>query len=128
LYTSVNNPQENDVDEFIEYLNIPKLTDADRDRMEGPLSYEECKKALDTFQNNKAAGEDGFTVEFYTFIFDLLGHDLVASFNVAYDANELTISQRRGVITLIPKQHSQKFRTTWLPTWPQACAKHANTD
>ena len=35
--------------------------------MEGPLSYEECKKALDTFQNNKAPGEDGFTVEFHTF-------------------------------------------------------------
>ena len=69
LYTSAYNPQENDVDEFIEYLKIPKLTDADRDRMEGPLSYEECKKALDTFQNNKAPGEDGFTVEFYTFFF-----------------------------------------------------------
>ena len=79
MYTSVTNPQENDVDEFIEYLKIPKLADADRDRMEGPLSYEECKKALDTFQNNKAPGEDGFTVEFYTFFFDLLGHDLVAS-------------------------------------------------
>ena len=72
--------------------------------MEGPLSYEDCKKALDTFQNNKAPGEDGFTVEFYTFFFDLLGHDLVASFNAAYDANELAISQRRGVTTLIPKE------------------------
>ena len=59
MYASVNNPQENDVDEFTEYLKIPKLTDADRDRIEGPLSYEECKKALDTFQNNKAPGEDG---------------------------------------------------------------------
>ena len=68
-HPSQNNPQENDVDEFIEYLKISKLTDTDRDRMEGPLSYEECKKALDTFQNNKAPGEDGFTVEFYTFFF-----------------------------------------------------------
>jgi len=36
LFASVNDPQENDVDEFIEYLKIPKVTDADRDRMEGP--------------------------------------------------------------------------------------------
>ena len=42
LYASVNNLQENDVDEFIEHLKIPKLTDEDRDRMEGPLSYKEC--------------------------------------------------------------------------------------
>ena len=91
--------------EFIEHLKIPKLTDEDRDRMEGPLSYEECKKALDTIQNSKAPGEHGFTVEFYTFFFfDLLGHDLVASFNAAFDANKLSISQRRGIITLIPKE------------------------
>ena len=36
--------------------------------------------------------------------FELLGHHLIASFNEAYEANELTISQRRGVITLIPKE------------------------
>ena len=116
LYASANNSQENNVDEFTEHLKIPKLSDADRDRIEGPLSYEECKKALDTFQNNKAPGEDGFTVEFYMFFFDLLGHDLVASFNAAYDANELTISQRRGVITLIPKEDGSLLElSNWRP-------------
>ena len=116
MYASANNSQENNVDEFTEHLKIPKLSDADRDRIEGPLSYEECKKALDTFQNNKAPGEDGFTVEFYMFFFDLLGHDLVASFNAAYDANELTISQRRGVITLIPKEDGSLLElSNWRP-------------
>ena len=113
MYSSVNNSQENDIDEFIEHLKIPKLTDEDRD---GQLSYEECKKALETFQNNKAPGEDGFTVEFYKFFFDLLDHDLVASFNAAYDANELSISQRRGVITLIPKEDGSLLElTNWRP-------------
>lgn len=113
LYASANNSQENNVDEFTEHLKIPKLSDADRDGIEGPLSYEECKKALDTFQNNKAPGEDGFTVEFYMFFFDLLGHDLVASFNAA---NELTISQRRGVITLIPKEDGSLLElSNWRP-------------
>ena len=60
LYASANNSQENNVDEFTEHLKIPKLSDADRDRIEGPLSYEEWKafdslewsfmmKALDIF-------------------------------------------------------------------------------
>jgi len=48
--------------------------------------------------------EDGFTVEFYNFLFELLGHNLVESFNEAYETNELSISQRRGIITLIPKE------------------------
>ena len=69
-------------------------------------------------ENNKAPGEDGFTVEFYMFLFffDLLGCDLVASFNAAYDANELTISQRRGVITLIPKEDGSLLElSNWRP-------------
>ena len=88
---------------FIEHLDIPKLTDEERDRIEGPITLQECKLVLDTFQANKSPGEDGFTVEFYKYFVGLLGADLVASFNAASDANELSISQRRGVITLIPK-------------------------
>ena len=72
--------------------------------MEGPLSYEECKNVLESFQNDKSPGEDGFTVEFYKLFYDLLGEILVTSLNEAYEENELTISQRRGIITLLPKK------------------------
>ena len=41
---------------------------------------------------------------FINFFFELLGHNHVESFNEAYEANELSISQRRGIITLIPKE------------------------
>ena len=50
------------------------------------------------------------------FFFDLLGHDLVANFNAAYDANELTISRRRGVITLIAKEDGSLLElSNWRP-------------
>jgi len=42
--------------------------------------YEECKKILETFQNDKAQREDGFTVKFYTYFFELLGNNLIASY------------------------------------------------
>ena len=70
--------------------------------LKGPLTYDECKQVLETFQNSP--GEDGFTVEFNKFFFELLGHNLIESFNEAYEANELSISQRRGIVTLIPKK------------------------
>ena len=54
---------------------------------------------------DKSPGEDVFTAEFHQFFFELLGHHLIASLNEAYEANTLTISQRRGVITLIPKEN-----------------------
>ena len=38
--------------------------------------------------------------------FDLLGQDLIDSFNVSYRAGEMAPWQRRGVITLIPKEDS----------------------
>ena len=116
LYMSTDGTTQDDYDQYIQDLSLPRLSDEERDNMEGLLTYEECKKVLETFQNDKSPGEDGFTVEFYKFFFELLGHDLIASFNEAYEANELTISQRRGVITLIPKEDGSLMDlSNWRP-------------
>ena len=73
-------------------------------------TYDECK------ENDKAPGEDGFTVEFYTYFFELLGNDLIASFNEAHEKGELSISQRRGLITLIPKEDGSLLDlSNWRP-------------
>ena len=46
------------------------------------------------------------TAEFYKHFFHLVGTDLINSLNQAFEVGELSISQRRGVITLIPKEDS----------------------
>ena len=116
LYMSVDTTTQVDYDEYIRDLSLPRLSDEERDSMEGLLTYEECKKVLETFQKDKSPGEDGFTFEFYQFFFELLGHHLIASLNEAYEANELTISQRRGVITLIPKEDGSLLDlSNWRP-------------
>ena len=49
-------------------------------------------------------------------LFDLLGRDLVDSFNSAYNKGEMSISQRRGVISLFPKEDSDlKLLNNWRP-------------
>jgi len=73
------NLEQKHFDNFIEPLTSPKLTTEDRKKMEGPLSLEECRKALDTFESDKTPGEDWFTVEFYRTFFDLIGQGLVAA-------------------------------------------------
>ena len=75
-----------------------------QETLEGPLTYGECKKIVETSQNENVPGKDGFTVEFYTYHFELLGNDIMASFNEAHEKGALSISQRRGIITLIPKE------------------------
>ena len=58
----------------------------------------------------------GFTAEFYKHFFDLIGFDLIQSLNQAFEEGELSISQRRGVITLIPKEDSDLLDIqNWRP-------------
>lgn len=116
LYTSDLTFSETAYDTFIDNVDSPKLSEDVQETLEGPLTYEECKKILETFQNDKAPGEDGFTVEFYTYFFELLGNDLIASFNEAYEQGEFSISQRRGIITLIPKEDGSLLDlSNWRP-------------
>ena len=41
-----------DHDEYIQDLSLPRLSDEERDNMEGLLTCLECKKVLETFQND----------------------------------------------------------------------------
>ena len=80
------------------------------------LSFLENATILETFHNDEAPGKDGLTVEFYTYFFVLLGNDLIASFNEAHEKGELSISQRRGIITLIPKEDGSLLDlSNWRP-------------
>ena len=82
----------------------------------GDITLKECKDILSTFSSGKSPGEDGFTWEFYNCFFNLLGQDLVNSFNASYRAGEMAPSQRRGVITLIPKEDSDlSSLANWRP-------------
>ena len=66
----------------------------------------------------KSPDEDGFSVEFYQFVFELLGQEFHDSINASQDENELSISQRRGVITLTPKDDANlKDLSSWHRTY-----------
>ena len=68
-----------DFDEFVKDIEIPKLDNDEKDELEGLFTLKECKNVLETFEDNKSPGEDGFTAEFYKYFFDLLGIDLINS-------------------------------------------------
>ena len=71
---------------------------------EGVMSVHECELALITMENNKTPGTDGLTPEFYRYSWNLLGSFMVSSFNYAFRNGTLSISQRQGIISLIPKK------------------------
>ena len=58
--------------------------------------------------NNKTPGSDGFTIELYRFFWSAIGPIMVDSFNYAFENGEMSISQKRGIISLIPKKDKEK--------------------
>ena len=102
--------------DFVHSVKLPKLNDDDKENLEGELTIAECRLILKSFNLGKSPGEDGFTAEFYMKFFELLASNLVESLNTAYSRGELSISQRRGVVTLIPKADSDTLKlTNWRP-------------
>ena len=49
--------------------DTPVLSEEAKFSLEGPLTLQEIKLALQNMQNNKSPGTDGFTVEFFKFCF-----------------------------------------------------------
>lgn len=64
------NVSETVYDTFIENVKLAKHLEHVQGTLRGPLMCEDCKKIPETFENDKALGEDGFTVKFYTSFFD----------------------------------------------------------
>ena len=88
----------------------------ERDSLEHDFTYEELKEVMSSFSDNKTPGEDGFTKEFYKFFYDLIWRDLLNSYEAAFQNGSLSISQRRGIITLIPKADGDlKELSNWHP-------------
>ena len=93
---------------FFNPENVSPLSQEEKESCEGLLSENECFNAIKEFKNNKSPGTDGFTAEFYKFFWPELKTEMTSSFNYAFQNGSLSISQRRGIISLIPKKNKDK--------------------
>ena len=84
------------------------------DTCEGLLTLKEYASSLNQFKNNKTPGSDGFTIEFYRFFWNAIGQVMVDSFNYGFENGEMSITQKRGIISLIP-QKDKKYLKNWRP-------------
>ncbi|KAJ8043484.1 hypothetical protein HOLleu_10583 [Holothuria leucospilota] len=96
-----------DVDEGLQKSlldNIDKTPSKDQnDELGSLLTVDELWKAVAKMKGGKAPGSDGIPVEFYKRFWGIVGHDLRDVFFSAFLAGSLSLSQRTGVITLLPK-------------------------
>ena len=94
---------------YLQEGSCPKLDQVDRERCEGAITKEECEQALKAMMNNKAASVSGFTKEFFCLFWDELGSMVVDYINEARRDGIFFATQRRGVLTILPKKGDQKL-------------------
>ena len=107
-------PESANLEHLFDGLNTLKQEEADT--CEGLLTLAECTSLLKQFKNNKTPGYDGFTIEFYRYFWNDIGQIMVDSFNYAFENGDMSISQKRGIISLIPKKDKdKKYLKNWRP-------------
>ena len=76
----------------------------------------EIKSALLAMKKHASPGSDGITVPFYEVFWPLIGDMVFASLQYAWSQGSMSISQRRGLIRLLPKANKNLFQVgNWRP-------------
>ena len=104
-------------DDFCENIQIPRLGEEAQASCEGPVSLPEAEVALKQLKKDSAPGYDGLTGSFYQTFWPYIGDLVIDSFNKAFDLKQMSISQRRAIITLIHKgkELSRDDLGNWRP-------------
>ena len=96
--------------------NERKLSDEQSASLEGELSYSEITNALKNMKNSKSPGLDGFTVEFFKKFWIDIGIFILRSLNYGYRNGSLSITQKQGLITCLPKPNKSRLSLKkWRP-------------
>ncbi|KAL9987821.1 hypothetical protein ACROYT_G002189 [Oculina patagonica] len=101
---------------FFEDPNLVKLDETGKNELEHPLTNEECLHILEQCAKGKCPGSDGLSVEFYLHFWPMLGEELVQSLNYGFEHQHLNITQKQGIIKVIPKKRKDKsYLENWRP-------------
>jgi len=118
LYSSkINYADYNELNErFLDDHLINKITEEQKLLCEGNITIDEIKSTLMEMKHDKSPGIDGIPIEVYKVLWNDLGHFLTRSIQLAFISGELSITQKRGVLTCIPKgDKPREFLKNWRP-------------
>ena len=117
LYTSKDhNLWDIDLDTHMLNTTIPKLEQQEANNLEGMLTIEEAGQTLKHMKNNKSPGTSGFSADFFKVFWKDLGHFVVRAINYGYRQEELSITQKQGLIICTPKENKNRhFLKNWRP-------------
>ena len=107
-----------EIEEFlgISASSMPRLSNDEASKLSGKLSVEELTRYLKKSKNNVSPGSTGFTADFYKFFWIDIKQLVTRSINYSFDIGALSVQQRLGIITLLPKGSKDKrYLGNWRP-------------
>ena len=118
LYTETGIAQDTscEMEYFLMDKDLPKITDDEKLYCDEPLTVNEFAKSLYNLSNNKSPGTDGFPAEFYKFFWPDIKDILTDSYTYSVTTQKLSIDQRRGILSIIPKKDKDlRLLKNWRP-------------
>jgi len=106
----------NSINNLFEGIQCPKLSETQKNFCDNSINETEILKNLKLLKNGKTPGTDGLPPEFYKFFWTDIKDFIKDSIIHAFSNNELSIEQKRGIITLIPKKTKNRLLLkNWRP-------------
>lgn len=106
-----------DLKTFLGEIEHPILNEDERNLLDLPLEKKELDSALKFLNRDSAPGIDGLTPLFYINFWDILREPLFKCFEEAVNCKSLSLSQRRAIISLLPKDTGAALHNlgSWRP-------------
>ena len=89
---------------------VPKLNIDESSNIEGLLAYQQATISLKNMAKNRSPGTDGFNADFFKVFWGQIGQFVVRSINYGFLHNELSVTQKQGIITCIPKENKSRYQ------------------
>ena len=116
LYSKNETIKSINLNNALPHKDIPKLSENMKASLEGEISFIELTDAIKRMKNEKSPGSDGYTNEFLKKIWIDIGKFIHRSIKYGYNQGEMSITQKQGIITCIPKGDKPKqYMKNWRP-------------